>query len=692
MGTPVRLRAEGSMNTTALLRAEVDVAVPARNTGGVEYGVNDDYCDCFDGTDETLTPACSHKGHSRFRCLETGPLNQTIPTSRVWDGVCDCCDGSDERQEGEGGGSWPGWATPCDRNGCAALLEGDRARAEEAYRRVKVGLERRPAEEERGRQALARWQATLATEEISEGIRKEEREAVTKLEVLLKVYLQDEERTERKERAQLAAAGRCNSGADGKGRAAALGPCENNAEEREAAEKVRAARAVARARRDTEEAEILDKAKKAKRNRNRNKNKNTDKKMRDRKAGAHKVAGSGSGGSSSGSGSDTRTAQDILNLHWPLEIAAGTALASSSDEDAKREEEGGEREEEEGRRGGEGGGKGAEVGLSLREYVARRQQGSAAAKGGDVKQAEEKKAEELRKTAVLGPVLNDGERGVYLGLTVLLRMVGLPLLSPFRGLLVACEFARRQLSKAMAALAVKFGLPSPVQASLEGYRDRGLPGISPYLDYRRYPTLRSLVLHWDQFLDGNGKFLVVMWDAPIALWDFLFPELDVEHERPEAAMLREGIAQAKASLESRKADAEGGGGGKGSRGRGRRKEETEAKRLSGLDLGERAEFAALAEECLELHEGDVKQDRHSLGKWRRWGPGDGGGGGGRRSMLYDGGSRCHNSKLRCVDAFLSEAPKAFHREGGEFVATLVEGHLSRTSVVIALARVRSGSS
>ena len=64
-------------------------------------------------------------------------------------------------------------------------------------------------------------------------------------------------------------------------------------------------------------------------------------------------------------------------------------------------------------------------------------------------------------------------------------MVGLPLLSPFRGLLVACEFARRQLSKAMAALAVKFGLPSPVQASLEGYRDRGLPGISPYLDYRR---------------------------------------------------------------------------------------------------------------------------------------------------------------------------------------------------------------
>ena len=55
---------------------------------------------------------------------------------------------------------------------------------------------------------------------------------------LFKVYLQDEERRERKERTQLAAAGRCEAGSDGRGRAAALGPCEDNAEEREAAEKV----------------------------------------------------------------------------------------------------------------------------------------------------------------------------------------------------------------------------------------------------------------------------------------------------------------------------------------------------------------------------------------------------------------------------------------------------------------------
>ena len=42
-----------------------------------------------------------------------------------------------------------------------------------------------------------------------------------------------------------------------------------------------------------------------------------------------------------------------------------------------------------------------------------------------------------------------------------------------------------------------------------------------------------------------------------------------------------------------------------------------------------------------------------------------------------------------VAALLSEAPKAFHREGGKFIDTLVEGHLlSRSSVVSALARLR----
>ncbi|KYR00450.1 protein kinase C substrate 80 like protein [Tieghemostelium lacteum] len=55
--------------------------------------VNDDYCDCPDGTDEPGTSACNN---GVFYCANKGYKPSNLHTSLLNDGFCDCCDGSDE--------------------------------------------------------------------------------------------------------------------------------------------------------------------------------------------------------------------------------------------------------------------------------------------------------------------------------------------------------------------------------------------------------------------------------------------------------------------------------------------------------------------------------------------------------------------------------------------------------------------
>ncbi|XP_023533400.1 glucosidase 2 subunit beta isoform X3 [Cucurbita pepo subsp. pepo] len=55
--------------------------------------LNDNYCDCPDGTDEPGTSACPN---GKFYCPNAGHVPLLLFSSRVNDGICDCCDGSDE--------------------------------------------------------------------------------------------------------------------------------------------------------------------------------------------------------------------------------------------------------------------------------------------------------------------------------------------------------------------------------------------------------------------------------------------------------------------------------------------------------------------------------------------------------------------------------------------------------------------
>merc|ERR1719414_2099286 len=88
--------------------------------------INDDYCDCEDGSDEPGTSACVQ---GQFYCRNKGHAAVSLYSNRVNDGICDCCDGTDE---------WSGLvqcADVCMEMGAEARAQREREReaAERGY-------------------------------------------------------------------------------------------------------------------------------------------------------------------------------------------------------------------------------------------------------------------------------------------------------------------------------------------------------------------------------------------------------------------------------------------------------------------------------------------------------------------------------------------------------------------------------
>jgi len=160
--------------------------------------VNDDYCDCKDGSDEPGTAACPN---GRFYCANRGFKPSLIPSSRVNDGICDCCDGGDEWAQVTG--------IPCQNN-CDELGAADRVERERLEKLVQEGLKMKAELAARGLSARKEKEAEIQTkkaeldeihkEKEAKRLIKEEREKVEKAALDVIREEEDKARQEREEK------------------------------------------------------------------------------------------------------------------------------------------------------------------------------------------------------------------------------------------------------------------------------------------------------------------------------------------------------------------------------------------------------------------------------------------------------------------------------------------------------------
>jgi hypothetical protein len=117
--------------------------------------LNDDYCDCTDGSDEPGTSACANTG-GRFYCANKGFKPTYVRAGLVGDGICDCCDGTDEYAR-------PGACTDT----CIQAGEAARAVAAATLSSVLGGLQKAQQWEAEAATNTGKWDSEIAALKVS---------------------------------------------------------------------------------------------------------------------------------------------------------------------------------------------------------------------------------------------------------------------------------------------------------------------------------------------------------------------------------------------------------------------------------------------------------------------------------------------------------------------------------------------